>query len=505
MKKIIILLLFVVNWALGQSSILIEPNANNGILSKNTTTVTTNPGSVALPASGAGTRLMWIPAKSAFRVGTVVGTQWDAANVGTWSFAANRSTTASGNYAVSMGYGTYATGESATSLGFDTHATGDNSTSTGALTYATGINSISMGYQSSASGRTSTSTGRQTVASGDYSATFGFLTKAKAQHSVAMGYHNIEEGTVDADITTDPLFVVGNGTLATPNNALTLLKNGNLGLDTPIPSVRLHIAGSEAEKIHIENTTTLASNINAEMYFKTGLYFTGGIKTIGSNSQAARMGFFTFAGGNTSSLLERLTILDAGNVGISNTNPQEKLHITGNIRSSNLAGTGNREVYTDANGTLRSNPLCAFSITGMSGGSNFIPNNGTQYEDIIVNLEEYDLGNNFNPSSGIFTAPIKGIYHFEGTFTVLGSTATSGDHTLYLRVTPVSSVSENKVIARTPVVTNQSITPRITADLLLNANETVKLIIVNNANVVQTLVGANNSSRFSGRLTMVVN
>jgi hypothetical protein len=257
--------------------------------------------------------------------------------------------------------------------------------------------------------------------------------------------------------------------------------------------------------LQLTKTTALNSNVANSLLFKTGTLYTGIIKTIGTSSTSARMGFFTFADATPTTLIERMSITDAGNVGIGTTSPQTALHVVGNIRSSNLAGTGNREVYTDANGTLRSNPLCAFSITGLSGGSNFIPNNGTQYEDIIVNLEEYDLGNNFNPSSGTFTAPIKGIYHFEGTFTVLGSTATSGDHTLYLRVTPVSSISENKVIARTPVVTNQSITPRITADLLLNANETVKLIIVNNANVTQTLVGANNSSRFSGRLTMVVN
>jgi len=37
------------------------------------------------PTSGAGTRMMWIPSKAAFRAGEVTGAQWDAANIGTHS------------------------------------------------------------------------------------------------------------------------------------------------------------------------------------------------------------------------------------------------------------------------------------------------------------------------------------------------------------------------------------------------------------------------------------
>ena len=37
----------------------------------------------ATPVSGAGTRLMWVPAKAAFRAGVVTGTQWDDASIGT--------------------------------------------------------------------------------------------------------------------------------------------------------------------------------------------------------------------------------------------------------------------------------------------------------------------------------------------------------------------------------------------------------------------------------------
>jgi len=60
------------------------------------------------PVNGAGTRLMWIPAKGSFRAGYVSGTQWDNANIGDYSFAVGRSTTASGNYSTAMGADNYA-------------------------------------------------------------------------------------------------------------------------------------------------------------------------------------------------------------------------------------------------------------------------------------------------------------------------------------------------------------------------------------------------------------
>jgi len=50
---------------------------------------------------------------------------------------------------------------------------------------------------------------------------------------------------------------------------------------------------------------------------------------------------------------ERMRILANGNVGIGNSTAAEKLSVTGNILSSNLAGSGNRCVYADLNGVLR--------------------------------------------------------------------------------------------------------------------------------------------------------
>src|SRR6185503_1604706 len=48
------------------------------------------------PVSGAGTRLMWYPDKGAFRVGGVLGTQWNKDSIGIYSFVSGINSKAKG-------------------------------------------------------------------------------------------------------------------------------------------------------------------------------------------------------------------------------------------------------------------------------------------------------------------------------------------------------------------------------------------------------------------------
>jgi hypothetical protein len=107
-----------------------------GFWSANPTTVTTDPGAISPPASGGGTRLFWMPAKGAFRAGTVLGTFWDASDVGFHSFATGYNTRASGEYSTALGYSTTASGDYSTALGYFTTASGDYSTALGYLARA---------------------------------------------------------------------------------------------------------------------------------------------------------------------------------------------------------------------------------------------------------------------------------------------------------------------------------------------------------------------------------
>ena len=90
-----------------------------------------------IPASGAGERLMWYPAKAALRAGTVTDAVWDAANVGFGSTA--------------FGFGTLASGNYSHAGGFRAEARGVNSLSFGSFVGACSDTSIALGYQASTS------------------------------------------------------------------------------------------------------------------------------------------------------------------------------------------------------------------------------------------------------------------------------------------------------------------------------------------------------------------
>ena len=62
-----------------------------------------DPSGTGIPIEGAGTRLIWYPRKAAFRAGGISGTQWDAANIGSYSFAAGQDVRASGDNATAFG------------------------------------------------------------------------------------------------------------------------------------------------------------------------------------------------------------------------------------------------------------------------------------------------------------------------------------------------------------------------------------------------------------------
>jgi autotransporter adhesin len=245
---------------------------NGNMVLKNDAAVILDPGVLPVPVTGSGTRMMWIPQKSAFRAGTVSGTQWDAGNIGTWSSAMGYNTIASGNFSTAMGYSTTASGFISTVMGYNTTASGNYSTAMGNNTTASGNYSTAMGnntaasgdystamgFGTTASGYVSTAMGHSTTASGDNSTALGNGTTASGFYSTAMGRENTASGDYSTAIgrentarsfsslaigryndsiatsipffwvSTDPLFYIGNGASnAARSNAMVVYKNGN--------------------------------------------------------------------------------------------------------------------------------------------------------------------------------------------------------------------------------------------------------------------------------------
>ena len=213
------------------------------------------------PIIGSGTRMMWYADKAAFRVGAVNGNNWDKDSIGIYSFAAGFSTKAKGNYSTSMGSEATATGDVSTSIGYQTKSMGFGSTSFGYQTNAIGYTSISMGQSTNASGNSSTSMGFRTSASGDLSTSMGsittasgyastsigYSTKAKAFASFAAGINNDDTDNPNPtfEVSTDRIFQIGNGiTSSARSNALTVLRNGNIGIGTTTPAKQFEVIGA---------------------------------------------------------------------------------------------------------------------------------------------------------------------------------------------------------------------------------------------------------------------
>ncbi|UCD15416.1 MAG: hypothetical protein JSV34_06800, partial [Candidatus Omnitrophota bacterium] len=133
-----------------------------------------------LTTSGVGTRLIWYPRKAAFRAGYVSGSQWNDSNIGNYSVAMGRSTTASAAYSTALGDGTTASTVWATAMGNGTIASGSGATAMGLNTTASGSYSVAMGTGTTASGFYSLAVGDSTTASNTTSVAMG--RRANASH-----------------------------------------------------------------------------------------------------------------------------------------------------------------------------------------------------------------------------------------------------------------------------------------------------------------------------------
>lgn len=180
------------------------------------------------------------------------------------------------------------------SIGSDTDhgATGDRSLALGASTIASGGNSMAMGFESEASGGNSMA--------------IGYRTKADANSCLAIGVNNIGGGNPLQLTATDPIFEIGNGSPTISSNALTVLKNGNVGIGkhTGIDGL-LEIEGNSSSTAPqlalIEDNSGFARfrfkniNRNGDDYWDIAGF-------IGTNVADDRLNFFNSDGGNILSL-----------------------------------------------------------------------------------------------------------------------------------------------------------------------------------------------------------
>lgn len=390
------------------------------------------------PVQGQGARMMWYAQKAAFRAGYVFNNQWDKDSIGVVSVALGNNTKAKGESSFASGAGTNASGDRSTAMGESTTASGYGSFTVGSSTIAAGRNSLALGGYNVASGDYSVALGTSNNATGFASFAFGQLAQSSANTSIAMGiYANAAGGssvaigqnaeatgtfgyalgyraqaTGDASVAlgneirarsygsialgslndtsdiitpgnslpTDRLFQIGNGTVMGRSNAMTVLRNGNMGIGTTTPVNKLHIQygyagypgpfpagltleGNQNTYLHL--ITPFSQESGILMGTATGTTPAGAGLVYNSSQQRGGLEFKT-------NNLTRMSLTQNGRLGIGTSVPQAGLHINvGNAEALRLQAVDPFISFVDDNGTFTGYVLSGQSSSGeMRVGTN---------------------------------------------------------------------------------------------------------------------------------------
>jgi len=146
---------------------------------------TANTGGV--PVTGAGIRMMWVPAKWAFRAGKVDGNgsaYWDYANLGVGSVAFGENTRASGANSFAIGKGSIASGAESVAMGDSAVASGDRAFAFNGV--ASNLGAVAIGVGARASSEDALALGADANAAGLGSIAIG-PSSARGSFSMAIG------------------------------------------------------------------------------------------------------------------------------------------------------------------------------------------------------------------------------------------------------------------------------------------------------------------------------
>lgn len=131
-------------------------------------------------------------------------------------------------------------------------------------------------------------------------------------------------------------------------SATTLAQNIGIGETNPTES-KLQIKATDSAALLIHNSST-STNSKTALFYKNENNFSGSIATVKTAPGYYRMGMYTYGSGAASGLIERVSILDGGNVGIGNINPLAKLDVAGTVKISDGTQGADKVLTSDAAG-----------------------------------------------------------------------------------------------------------------------------------------------------------
>jgi hypothetical protein len=250
--------------------------------------------------------------------------------------------------------------------------------------------------------------------SNDIAAAFGLL-------SGNFNFYTTTSGTADSAVTF--------------TESMRFTSGGNLGIGTTSPDAIFHVAKSNSGGIGgqlvIDNPATSALGNTAEISFLTDAGASGtGVRNariLAVNENAltgnANMQFHTW---NGSASAERMRISSAGNVGINESSPSERLHVNGRARIITIDSSASpiNMLWADVNGVVRKAPVPTASVSG--GTTDFIPlwSSSTALTSSIIKQVSSEILIGYTTDQGTFKLQVDGNGFFNGT---IKTASPSGD------------------------------------------------------------------------------
>ncbi|MCX6314823.1 MAG: hypothetical protein NTX08_08845 [Sphingobacteriales bacterium] len=339
------------------------------------------------PVSGAGTRMMWIPAKGAFRAGRVDGAysaNWDNDSIGIYSFSVGYETKALGTSSISIGQFVEANDYATLAMGMGSRASASDAIAIGISNKATGTGSIAIGSSNTASNEYSVAIGIAVNAYGARSSGVGYGLFSKSYGGFATGQYNDSTDAASAfsPASLNRIFQIGNGTANNfRSNAMTVLQNGNVGIGTTTPPYMLTVKND----INVDNSSSNNGTFQNSLQF--GSAGTG--ETIASNRNTVvnqwGLDFYT-------AFNNRMCISNGGNVGIGTTSPTSKLDVNGQITidQKNFGGYGG--LLIKGNTAVSNYPNIGFSTQNTSASDVISAAIGGNITNNTAGSEAIDLG-----------------------------------------------------------------------------------------------------------------
>ena len=450
----------------------LEVDGQNGLL-----VTGTYGGSGSIPATGAGTRMMWYPNKAAFRAGYVSGTQWDDANIGSYSVAmginniasgsggsaaVGNSNTAAGNNSFAAGYQNAVSGANAFSFGNNNASVGTSCAAIGSYDSAIGNYSFVLGSYSKVSGSSGFAAGDFNVVSGNSAAALGDGNTVTNNNAMGLGGYNTASGSSASAIGSfntasgNSSAAIGNGNQSTAHFSLAL---GNGSTASGINSIAM---GYGLVAPAYSETVLGANNFTYTPSSTSSWVSTDRLLTVGNGS----------SGTSTSNAL---VILKNSNIGIGTSSPSAQVHIKQSAQV-NDAATNSGSGFFGAGLVFENNSTGHNYYMGYGYGGNFrigYYNNASAYSNILTVSGSGYVG--IGTTSPAYPLDVESSVSTSVSYFEYYNNATSGYFSGTYSAVPVSIYAGGRIVTATEVDVTSDRRIKDIVDTSTSASDLIRL------------------------------